>query len=257
LFNNVVDNNTNSFFEAIENEVIQAVELGYSFSGKKFGMNINGYYTNWINKPFPFGISVPDPADPTNTIQVNINGMDAIHMGAEIDMAYEFSKKLSAEFMFSLGNWTWNSADTFRLEEFNLNYGFDAKGVHVGDAAQTMLNASVRYAPFKNFYVKAQYQWFDRYYANFSPFALQGANAGREAWQIPSYGLMNAFIGYSRKFEPFGIFFNASVTNILGTEYISDANDNATTGPDTFDANSANVMFGMGRRFNLTVGINF
>jgi outer membrane receptor protein involved in Fe transport len=68
---------------------------------------------------------------------------------------------------------------------------------------------------------------------------------------------MNAFIGYSRKFEPFGIFFNASVTNILGTEYISDANDNATTGPDTFDANSANVMFGMGRRFNLTVGINF
>lgn len=257
LFNNVVDNNTNTFFQAIENEVIQAVELGYSFSGKKFGMNINGYYTNWINKPFPFGVSVPDPSDPTNTIQVNINGMDAIHMGAEIDMAYEFNKKLSAEFMFSLGNWTWNSADTFRLEEFNLNYGFDAKGVHVGDAAQTMLNASIRYAAFKNFYIKAQYQWFDRYYANFSPFALQGENAGREAWQIPSYGLLNAFIGYSRKFEPFGVFINASVTNILGTEYIADANDNATTGPDTFDATSANVMFGMGRRFNLTVGINF
>jgi hypothetical protein len=255
-FSNVIDNNTNTYFREIKNEIIQALELGYNYADKRFGVSVNGYATNWKNKPFPFGVSVPDPLDPTNSIYLNINGMDAIHYGGELDFAYKVNKKLSGEFMFSYGDWKWNSSETFYVPEFDYSFTFDAKGVHVGDAAQTMMNIGLRYEPMEKLYVKVQYQWFDRYYANFSPFSLQGANGGRESWQIPSYGLLNFFAGYSYKINKVNMFFNGSISNALNGKYIADAT-NSFYAPYNFDANSASVMFGQGFRFNVSLGVQF
>lgn len=255
-FSNVIDNNTNSFFREILNEKILAAELGYNFANKRFGVNVNGYATNWKNKPFPFGVAVPDPQDPTSTVYVNINGMDAIHYGGEVDLAYNISKKLSAEVMLSVGDWTWNSTDSITIPDLNnYTFKFDARGVHVGDAAQTMANLGLRWEAFKNFYVKVQYQFFDRYYANFSPFALQGANGGREAWKLPSYGLLNVFAGYKHRFGKVNTFINGAITNALNAKYIADATDNFYG--QNFDASSASVMFGQGFRFNVALGIQF
>ncbi len=256
-FSNVIDNNTNAFFYEIENEKIQALEFGYNYIGKRIGFNINTYATNWQNKPFPFGVAVPDPQDPTTFIYVNVNGMDAIHLGGEVDIAYNISKKISAEFMFSFGDWRWNSAETVEVEELNLSYTFDAKGVHVGNSAQTMLNLGMRYEPIKNLYFKAQYQWFDRYYSEFNPFSLSGLNAGKESWKLPSWGNLNLFAGYSKKIQKVNLFFNGNITNLLNTKFIADANNNGTDGLDTFDINSATVLFGQGFRFNLTMGLQF
>lgn len=255
-FSNVIDNNTNSFFREILNEKILAAEVGYNFANERFGVNVNGYATNWQNKPFPFGVAVPDPQDPTSTVYVNINGMDAIHYGGEVDLAYNFSKKISAEVMLSIGDWTWNSTDSITIPDLNnYTFAFDARGVHVGDAAQTMANIGLRWEAFKNFYVKVQYQFFDRYYANFSPFALQGANGGREAWKLPSYGLLNFFAGYKHRFGKVNTFINGTVTNALNSMYISDGTDNFYG--QNFDASSASVMFGQGFRFNVALGIQF
>jgi hypothetical protein len=255
-FSNVIDNNTNTFFKEIKNEIIQAVELGYAFANKRFGVNVNGYFTNWKNKPFPYGVSIPNPQDPTSNIYLNINGMDAIHKGGEIDIAYKISKKLSADFMFSMGDWRWNSSDTLFIPDYNYKFSFDAKGVHVGNAAQTMLSSSIRYEPIKNLYVKLQYQWFDRFYADFNPFSLQGANGRKDSWKIPSYGLVNLFAGYSHKFEKFNMFFNGTVTNLLGSAYIADATNNFYA-PNSFDSQSASVMFGQGFRFDVSLGVQF
>lgn len=255
-FSNVIDNNTNTFFREILNEKILAAEAGYGYSNNRFGINVNGYVTNWQNKPFPFGVSIPDPNDPTASIYVNINGMDALHVGGEVDLAYQVTKKISGEFMFSYGDWRWNSSETITIPDLNnYTFTFDAKGVHVGDAAQTMANVGLRYEPFKNFFLKVQYQWFDRYYANFTPFSLQGANAGRESYKLPSYGLLNLFVGYKYRFGKVNTFFNGSITNVLNTMYIADATNNFY-GTD-FDAASASVMFGQGFRFNLSLGIQF
>lgn len=254
-FSNVIDNNTNSFFQEIVNEVIQAVELGYTYSGKKLGFNVNGYFTNWKNKPFPFGVSIPDPNDPTASIFLNINGMDAIHVGGEVDVAYKITKKLSAEFMFSYGDWRWASTETFFVPEFNYSFSFDARGVHVGDAAQTMLNSSIRFEPFKKMFIKLQYQYFDRYYSNFNPFYLQGESGGRDSWKIPGYGLLNAFAGYTFKVKKVNLLLNGSITNMLNSRFIADGNNNFYG--NGFDANSASVMFGQGFRFNVSLGIQF
>ncbi|MFM7007236.1 MAG: TonB-dependent receptor [Flavobacteriales bacterium] len=253
-FSNVIDNNTNSFFGEIVNEIIYAAEGGYHYANKHFGVNYNAYFTNWKNKPFPYGVAVPDPNDPTEFIRVNINGMDAIHMGQEIDIAWEITPKLSFDFMFSIGNWIWNSSKTVFIPQYDsLEFTFDAKGVHVGDAAQTALASSLRYEPFKNAYIKLQGQLFDRYYANFDPFSLQGVNGGRDSWKIPTYSLVNLFGGY--RYKQFSVGF--AITNLLNTSFISDATNNANGIYDQFNAQSATVMFGQGLRFNFNLGIQF
>jgi hypothetical protein len=268
-FSNVVDNNTNTFFREIVNEKILAFEGGYSFANKSFGVNVNGYFTNWQNKPFPFGIQVPDPNDPLEFVRINVNGMDALHYGGEIDVAYKLNKKWSAEFMFSLGDWTWNSSETVFIPQYDsLEITFDAKGVHVGDAAQTAIAAAIRFDPIKHLYFKVQGQYFDRYYSQFDPFTLQGKFAGREAWRIPAYYLVNIFGGYKFDLKEFDLVVNGSITNftdigsvfdwkILRNDFISDASDNRNNPFQNSDAQSATVMYGMGFRFNLSLAIQF
>ena len=257
-FSNVIDNNTNTFFGEILNEKILAAEGGYNYANKVFGINFNAYATNWKNKPFPYGVSVPDPNDPTEFIRVNINGMDAVHLGGEIDIAYKVTKKISTELMFSYGDWFWNSSKTIFIPQYDsLEFSFDAKGVHVGDAAQTAFSAAIRYEPIKNMYFRLQGQFFDRYYANFDPFTLQGANGGRESWKMPSYYLFNLFAGYKVVFKNSALLFNGSITNLLNSVFIADATNNRNDIYQDFDAKSATVMFGQGFRFNVSIGLQF
>ncbi|MFZ9586370.1 MAG: TonB-dependent receptor [Crocinitomicaceae bacterium] len=257
-FSNVIDNNTNSFFGEIVNEKILSAEGGYNFAKENFGFNVNAYATNWKNKPFPYGVAVPDPNDPTEFIRVNINGMDAVHVGGEFDAAFKINKKLSGDVMFSIGQWYWNSSKTVFIPQYDsLEFSFDAKGVHVGDAAQTALAASLRYEPIKNLYLKIQWQFFDRYYSNFDPFSLQGADGGRDSWVMPAYSLVNVFAGYKIPFKSFSVLTTGSITNALNKMYISDATNNANDIYNSFDAKSATVMFGGGFRFNLSLAIQF
>jgi hypothetical protein len=257
-FSNVIDNNTNTFFGEIVNEQILAAEGGFNYANKIFGVNFNAYATNWKNKPFPFGVAVPNPNDPDEEIRININGMDAVHLGGEIDIAYKVTKKLSTEIMFSYGDWFWNSSKTIFIPQYDsLEFSFDAKGVHVGDAAQTAFSAAIRYEPIKNMYFRLQGQFFDRYYANFDPFSLQGTNGGRESWVMPSYYLLNLFGGYKIEFKNSALLLNGSITNLLNSVFISDATNNRNDIYDTFDAQSATVMFGQGFRFNVSIGLQF
>ena len=267
-FSNVIDNSTNTFFKEILNEKILALEGGCNYADEIFGLNLNGYFTNWQNKPFPYGVSVPDPQDPTETVAININGMDAIHVGGELDMACKFNKKWSGELMFSYGNWIWNSSQTVYVAQYDYSLTFDAKGVHVGDAAQTSFAIAARYEPFKSTYFKVQFQYFDRYYSNFNPFFLQGANGGREAWMIPSYYLMNLFAGHKVDLKKYDLLFSGNITNLtdigslfgsskLRNNFIADASDNGNAPYNDSNAQSATVMFGGGFRFNLSIALQF
>lgn len=252
-YSNVVDNNTNDFFVEIKNENIYAFELGYGYRSKKLSLNANGYYTIWKNKPFPFGISVPDPNDPTEFVRANVNGMDALHMGAEVDVSYRILKRLTLEGMVSIGDWTWQSSEV--IDVLGTQFVIDAKGVHVGDAAQSTYAASIRFEPIKRGYIKLKYTFFDRYFSNFDPFSLTGAGGGTESWLIPGYGLMSIHAGYRVKFDKSSLVFRANVFNVLNSLYISDARNNQNgTG---FDANSAGVFVGQGTRFNVSLGFQF
>ncbi len=257
MYSNVVDNTYNNFFAEVNNEIIQAIEVGYNFKSKKLAFSVNAYFTNWKNKPFPNGLAIPNPNDPMETIRVNIQGMDAIHMGVEVDGVWKIIKQLSIETAVSLGDWKWNSSKTVELPAYNKVVSFDAKGVHVGDAPQTMIMAGIRVDPIKHLYFKFQYQYFDRLYSDFNPFILKGANAGRDSWKAPSYGLFNIYAGYKYIIKKqYALNFNGSIINTLGTKYMSDAILSSTYGTG-FDINSVGVMYGPGLKFNVGIGLEF
>ena len=266
-FNNVYYYD-NTLFRDIKNEVVQAIEGGYSFRSSKFSANLNGYYTLWQNKPSNGGVTVL--VDDV-TYRANINGMDALHKGIEMDFSYKILPNLGVEGLMSLGDWKWMSSDTVRFLDDNNSpitddFGteiiatFDADGVHVGDAAQTQFGLSIRYEPSYNSYVKLRSTYFDNYYADFDPLSLNGANSGRESWIIPSYNLIDLHAGIKFKIsQRTKMDIKLSILNLFNEIYISDAqnNDPYNASYQDFDAKSAGVFFGLGRRINLSAKFTF
>ena len=261
-FNNVYYYD-NTLFRDIKNEIVKAVEGGYSYRSSLFSANINSYYTSWENKPSNGGVTVVVDDIP---YRANINGMDALHKGIEMDFAFKLNNKFLIEGLLSLGDWQWQSADTVRFLDDDNNpitddFGneivaaFDAEGVHVGDAAQTQYGLSVRYEPTYNSYIKLRGTYFDNYYADFDPLSLNGENAGRESWVLPSYMLIDLHAGY--KFSLWNkskLDLKLSILNLFDEIYISDAqnNDPYNANYQDFDAKSAGVFFGLGRRFTMS-----
>lgn len=281
-FSNVIDNTRNRIFDTILNENIIAFEVGYGYTSKKFSANLNAYYTRWENRPLPFGLTVTDPNDPLETIAVNVPGMDALHMGAELDFAYRMTKDLTFEGMVSLGDWKWQSNETVGIPGGD-SVTFFANGVHVGNSAQSTYAASLRWSFLKTGFIKVKYTFFDRYYSDFEPNSLstpdtiftqitpgdlnsgyQDANGnpvafedltGTDSWKIPGYGIMSLHLGYSVRMDKCALNFKANVFNLLNSLYISDARNNFA-GSD-FDAGSAAVFVGQGMTFNVSVGFEF
>lgn len=269
VFNNVYDRYSVTLIREIQNEFIKAIELGYSYKSWKFALNTNAYYTVWENKP---GRPVSYPISDEETGYGNIQGMDAVHLGIELDFTYKILENLKLDGLFSLGNWKWTSADSVRLYNDNnqlvATEYFDAKGVHVGDAAQTQFGGSLRYEPIKYLYISGRATYFDRYFSNFDPFSLNPEKNPEsfdengnpiDSWETPSYLLIDLHAGYSFFIKKVRLDFRASVLNTLNHEYISDArdNDNYSTTTKSHDAMSAGVFFGMGRRFNLSLSISY
>lgn len=260
LMKNVFDN-SNKLFRDIENEQIEALEFGYNVYYKKFSASLNTYYTVWQNKPLDNTISIQIGGD---TYSVNVNGMDALHKGVELEFTYQILKGLSWDGVVSIGDWRWNSSSTAYVYDDQLNLvdsvSFDAKGVHVGDAAQQQFASGIRYEIIKGLYVKTQFTYFAKYYANFNPFDLTGENGGKESWLIPNYYVLDAFAGY--KFKMIGCTWDIkfNLLNVFNNMYISDAiNNDQYISPhySDYDAKSASVFFGMGRRFTTSLTVTF
>ncbi len=269
VFNNVYDRYSVTLLREIENEYIKAIELGYSYKSRVFSLNANTYYTVWQNKP---GSPVSYPINDDEMGYGNIQGMDALHMGIELDFAVKLLQNLKLEGLLSLGDWRWTSADSVRLYNDNnqlvkTEY-FNAKGVHVGDAAQTQYGLSLRYEPIKHLYISSRATYFARYYSDFNPFDLNPDKNPEsfdengnplDAWKTPSYILLDFHAGYTYYLKKVSFSLRGSLLNSLNELYISDArdNDSFSTTTHSHDAMSAGVFFGLGRRFNLSLRINF
>jgi hypothetical protein len=266
---------TTDFQKYTKNEKIQALEVGYNYHSSRFTANTNIYFTRWINKPTEsiYSYYYPDPEDPEYRIRVYalVPGMDAFHKGVEIDFVYKILHNLDAEGLFSLGDWKWDSyIKGLQYLSIETNQpvdkvvDFDARGIHVGDAAQFQLGGNIRYEPFKGFYLNGRITHFGKYYSQFSPENTTDENGKVvDSWKIPPYQMVDFNTGYRFSFQDFDMIrlsIRLSVLNVLNTKYIADATNNDTYNPlpfYDFDAKSATVFFGMGRRYTITFGISF
>ncbi len=282
-FKNVFNGNLAEFLDNTDNEKVKAIEGGYKFSSVHFSLNVNSYFTVWENKPPDntiFSTYILQPGDegytPDDPSEVNvyaiIPGMDARHMGVEADFIIKPNAKLELQGTLSLGDWIWTNSvkdlqyfSSDKHEPVNKTISFDASGIHVGNAAQNQIGSSVRYMPFKGYYLTLRQTYYGKYYSNFSPEATVDEEGNIvDSWKIPSFNLFDFHTGYGFKLKNVleNTYFNIklSVLNILDTPYIWDATNNDGYGPYSykdFDAKSATVFFGMGRRYSLSFKISF
>ncbi len=265
-FDNIFTRN-NTLEEYIRNEEVKAVEGGYSYRSTLFSANVNAYYTLWENKPANISETIG------GTRYSDVVPMNALHKGFELDFSYKVNHKLSVEGLLSLGDWIWTSGgEAIILDSDNnapsaelghtisdtLKYNSD--GVHVGDAAQTQYGLSIRYEPTYKSYIKLRGTYFDDYYSDFDAATLSGENSGRESWKIPAYKLVDLHCGYKFKLSDKNkLDIRLSILNLLDEMYISDAknNDSYSSVYSDFDAKSASVFFGLGRRINLSARFSF
>jgi hypothetical protein len=280
-FNNVFDRN-NKLFSDVDYQYVKAIEAGYGFRTSKFTINVNGYYTIWKNRPPDFTPSktVDDPLTGAPVVlYYNINGLDALHKGVEVDAMYKLTKKWTVNGVVSLGDWKYTSKRDYNILDQNGNpakgadgndlpiQNFSAVGVHVGNAAQFQYSGSVNFEPIKSVYIKARFTYFDKNYASFDPTTLTGVNADRESWKMPAYGMLDAFAGYTFKIiKDIKLSLGFSVTNLLNAVYLTDAQNNglstrnlagSSTIGNRFNAESAGVFYGQGRRYNTSIKILF
>ncbi len=250
---NVVFDNNNREVLDIKNQKVYAIEGGYGMHKQKYAANLNLYYTIWQNKP---PATLPQVTTPDGILYYNINGLNALHKGVELDFIYKLLKNLDVEGLASIGDWKTTSGSTADVTDENgvviSRIDFSAKEVHVGDAAQIQLAGSVRYEIIKNLYIKPRFTYFAKNYSNLDPTILVGTNKDRESWKMPNYGLLDLYAGYDFKFSKLKFSITAGAINLLDTLYISDA-QNGTK----FNATTATVYLGMGRRFNIGLKITF
>lgn len=246
----------NKLAKGFKPQQVKSFELGYGIKYNKFNVSVNGYYTTWDNQP-QNTITGPDGET------YNINGIGLIYKGIEFDGVYKLMKQIEIEGILSLGDWRYNTGGIISIYDQNntlqgeINY--DAKGVHVGNAAQTQVGGAVRFMPFKGFNIKPRFTFFDKNYSNFNATDLQKQttfdNRGRESWKIPSYYLIDLSAGYEIPFKVFKVTIYGTMNNVLNRRYINDAQNNGAAA--NFDATSSTVFFGVGRTFTFGTKLAF
>jgi hypothetical protein len=265
-FNNVFNNNNQEVLDA-KNETVQAFEIGYNFNSKSVVLNVNGYVTKWNNRPLDNTPTYTDPKT-QDTYGYNVNGINALHMGVEIEFGWKPIPSLQWDRVFAWGDWRWTSGGTAVVYspagDSITSLMFNAKGVHVGDAAQFQYMESIRWEIIKYLYVSGSVTLFAKNFSSMDPASLtpvfmdENGNP-RDSWKLPVYYLVDVNAGYRFTFKRFKLDIRATVLNLFDYEYISDAqnNDSYSTKTTNFDASSAGVFFGIGRTFNGSIAISF
>lgn len=265
-FNNVFSNDNREVLDA-KNEIIQAIELGYNYNSKKISLNVNAYLTKWNNRPLDATPTYTDPKT-QDTYPYNVNGINALHKGIEIEFGWKPIPSLQWDQVLSFGDWRWTSGGTAIIFSPNgdsiTSLIFNAKGVHVGDAAQFQFMESLRWEIIKYLYISGSMTLFAKNYSNMDPASLTPVYMDengdpRDSWELPVYYLVDLNAGYRFTFSKFKLDVRATVLNLLDRVYISDAknNDSYSTKTTNFDAGSAGVFFGIGRTFNVSVALSF
>lgn len=258
-------NFSNYVINGFKPQYIQSYEAGYGIKYNRFYGSFNAYYTSWQNQP---QASRTDPN--TGALYVS-NGIDVIYKGVEFEGIYKPIKQIELEGVLSFGDWRYNSgSEIYAYNSDNVivtSLTYDAKGVHVGNAAQNQVGLGIRYMPFKGLYIKPRFTRFDKNYAGFNAMDLNNKpdatgkiidNRGRESWKLPAYYLIDFSAGYDLPFKAFKLNIYTTVNNILNLRYITDAQNNgAFQNSSGFNAASASVFFGVGRTYTIGTKLTF
>ncbi|MBT8318384.1 MAG: TonB-dependent receptor [Lutibacter sp.] len=243
--------NNEEINDQAENQKIFSAELGYGFRGESFAANVNIYRTEWKDRTLSRSFQNPD-----GTLGfANLQGVNALHQGIEVDFTYRPNDKFSAYGMLSIGDWAWsNNIENVNILDEDQNVvqtvNLVIDGLKVSDAAQTTAALGFDYEVLDKTNFTVDFNYFADLFASYDP--VSRSTAGPQAWEAPDYTTFDMSIRHSFKIGDLDTTLIGRMNNVFDTQYIADARDGAGSIDET-----VLVWYGFGRTFNISARINF
>jgi len=261
------------------NEKIMSYEVGYGFHSPQFTANLNLYHTTWMDKTSTRSGEITSGEHAGDRYYFNMQGVDARHMGVEVDFIYRPANWLDIEGMFSWGDWEWCSNATGYFYNQNgqplknlqgdIASGVLAddharsvlmqKGIKVGGSAQTTGSLGLNFRPFKGFRIGADWTVCARNYSDYqvsSSSYSPGSNISvAEPWEIPWGQQFDLSASYRFKIGGLNATVYGNVYNLFNYNYVVDAYTN-TDSRGTWE-NAYRVFYSFGRTFSMKMRVNF
>ncbi|MDE6136466.1 MAG: TonB-dependent receptor [Muribaculaceae bacterium] len=262
------------------NEKTFSAEIGYGFSNRVFALTLNAYYTKWIDR----AIMRSGYMQATNDRYVlNLQGIDARHMGVELDFTYKPATWFELNGMLSMGNWEWVSNATgyyydsqgqpLAVVKGSLD-GTIASGIYAPDHASSTLNykgikvdgspqttgaLGVTFKPFNGLRVGADWVFEARNYTdqylNTSDLSFTKPLDVAQPWKMPWGHTTDLHASYRFNFGGLDATLSGSVNNLFNYNYITHGQSPLTT--DGNWRNAQFVFYSFGRTYSMKLRLNF
>ncbi|MDE6225318.1 MAG: TonB-dependent receptor, partial [Muribaculaceae bacterium] len=260
------------------NEKVYSFEVGYGFTSKPFALTFNGYYTRWMDKTTTRGGTIDKGEHEGDRYYMNMEGVDALHMGLELNLNWVPARWVSIDGMVSVGDWKWdsNASGYFYnqlgqpLADLNGNVAsgimapdhlhatINQKGIKVGGSAQTTASISANFIPFKGFRIGADWVVNSNNYSDYqiSAGSLGGGDVNvAKPWRIPWGQQVDLNASYRFNIGGVNATLYGNVYNLFNNYYVVDAYTSTST-PGTWQ-NAYRVFYSFGRTYSLRLKINF
>ena len=261
-FFNQVYNTAGIRYPNVRNEGITSMELGYGINYPNLRVMLNAYYTLWANK------STNSVSTSTgDLIFSTVRNVNARHVGVELSVAQELSRRVQLTGAISLGDWRWQGQGLltqtdeagFFIPGVEQNAPVYLEGVHVGDAAQNQFQLAMRIEPFRGAFVRPSFLLFTKYYASFSPENIRNPETQTDSYRLPTQRNFDLHFGYEVP-ETFlkpmlgraRLGLRGSVLNVFNTFFFTDVSSPGNL--NSAAPSSLNAFFNRGRTF--TVGLS-
>lgn len=270
IFDGVIDDNNGILNANPTNETFLSFEAGARFRSldRRFSLDGNIYFTQWNDRTQTRRVRLDEDTEGL----INLLGVDARHMGVELEGAFQPADYLRFDAALSWGDWTHtdNAVGEYRPDNRRsetVRYTFYIKDLYVGDAPQFQVAYALSLFPTGGLYVQGVGKTFGKHYANYDPFdRTDDADEGVQSWSPPGYTVFDVHMSYrlaSDVAAAFGgnvrLFMN--IFNVMDAVYVQDATDNSrfnayrsaaerASGRLSHKADDAEIFLGYPRSFN-------
>ena len=260
------------------NEKVFSAELGYGFSSRTFSAMVNAYYTKWLDKTTTRGGDITNGEHAGDRFYINMTGVNARHMGVELNFTYAPAKWFELTGMLSWGDYSWvnnpvgyfynQSGEPLKDLSGNIADGILAENhawaklnqdkVKVGGSVQTTAAVGVTFKPFTGFRIGGDWKVAARNYSDYtissSSFSANKEINLADPWEIPWGNQLDLNASYRFKLGDVEATLFGNVHNLFNYNYIVDA---TTPSDATGTWENAYGFYSFGRTYSMKLRINF
>ena len=260
------------------NEKVFSAEVGYGFGSRQFSAQVNAYYTKWLDKTTTRSGEITSGEYAGDRYYMNMTGVDARHMGIELNFTYIPTNWLEINGMLSWGDYTWvnnpigyfynQSGQPLKDLKGNPASGILAEDhakarlmqdkIKVGGSAQTTAALSAQFKPFKGFRIGADWKVAARNYSDYT-ISSSSFSANKEIklgnpWEMPWGNQLDLNASYRFKIGDVDATLFGNLHNLFDYRYMIDA-----TQESGVDGRWDNVygFYCFGRTYSMKLRINF